>query len=578
MTTRRSPERGQYAFVQGLLREVAYGTLARADRRSRHLAAVRYFESTGGDEITPIVADHYLRAHEATPSGPEADALAAQARRALRAAGERAASLHASVDALRFYEQALTLTSDPRETAELHERAGDAARAGIHPEVADEHLNAAVVAYRSLGDRPSMARAMAAQGRVLNDRFAVAEATSVLEAGLLEVGDLDDDPGFAALLAELARVYMFADDVAAGVPMVDRALEMAERLELVSVIADAMVTKGNFFEKRRLREAIALQQGAASLARANGLVSIQLRALTNLSARLWGEDPRESWAATQDFLDVSHRFGDDDWLLSSVAWAAFIARDMGRWDEALAWIDEYDRPDLPTDLRVGFESFRLNVLAVRGDIGAAEAIYRELAPLRAEMGRAEDSGLPYLDRSLIDYCRGDHRPAIDAAFAALEAAPSIGLWCAWAASAPTFVLRDIDAARRIVRIADGPGDRGRYFQALRRCMRGGLAMLEGDVEAGLRELREATGYMRLCDVRLDLALGLLAIVELAPVDHPARAEAAAEARTIIDGLGARALGELLDAALASGPAATSEIRTPRAATSAPDSVTSPSAG
>jgi hypothetical protein len=52
---------------------------------------------------------------------------------------------------------------------------------------------------------------------------------------------------------------MFVDDMAAGIPMVDRALEMAERLELVSVIADAMVTKGNFFEKRRLREAIALQ-------------------------------------------------------------------------------------------------------------------------------------------------------------------------------------------------------------------------------------------------------------------------------------------------------------------------------
>ncbi len=35
----RSPERGQYVFVQGLIREVAYGTLARRDRRARHLAA-----------------------------------------------------------------------------------------------------------------------------------------------------------------------------------------------------------------------------------------------------------------------------------------------------------------------------------------------------------------------------------------------------------------------------------------------------------------------------------------------------------------------------------------------------------
>ncbi len=79
------------------------------------------------------MADHYLRAHEATPSGPEADALAAQARRALRAAGERAAALHSSIEAQRYFEQALALTTDARETAELHERAGDAARAGVRP-------------------------------------------------------------------------------------------------------------------------------------------------------------------------------------------------------------------------------------------------------------------------------------------------------------------------------------------------------------------------------------------------------------------------------------------------------------
>ncbi len=161
---------------------------------------------------------------------------------------------------------------------------------------------------------------------------------------------------------------MFVDDMAAGVPMVDRALEMAERLELIPVIADAMVTKGNFFEKRRLREAIALQKGAAALAQANGLVTIQLRALTNLGARLWGEDPRESWAAVQEALDVSRRYGDDDWLLSSIAWAAEFSISLGRWDESLALIDEHDRPGLPPDLRVGFEATRLNVFAYRGEI------------------------------------------------------------------------------------------------------------------------------------------------------------------------------------------------------------------
>ena len=45
-TDPRSPERNQYGFVQSLIREVAYNTLARRDRKNRHLAAARYFERT----------------------------------------------------------------------------------------------------------------------------------------------------------------------------------------------------------------------------------------------------------------------------------------------------------------------------------------------------------------------------------------------------------------------------------------------------------------------------------------------------------------------------------------------------
>ena len=43
----RSPERGQYVFVQDLVRSVAYGTLARRDRKLRHVAAATYLESDG---------------------------------------------------------------------------------------------------------------------------------------------------------------------------------------------------------------------------------------------------------------------------------------------------------------------------------------------------------------------------------------------------------------------------------------------------------------------------------------------------------------------------------------------------
>ena len=547
----RSPERGQYAFVQGLLREVAYGTLARTDRRARHLAAVRYFEGSGGDEITPIVADHYLQAHTATLPGPEGDALAAQARLALRAAGERAAALHSQVDAQRFFEQALALTTDAREAAELHERAGDAARAGLRHEAAERHLEEAASAYRALDDRPSLARAVAARGRVLNNRLAVDQATTLLEAGLAEVDDLGDDPGLAAYLAELARVYMFATRTDVGLPMADRSLEMAERMELLPVLADAMITKGNLLtDLGRLREAIALLRGGTSLAQANGFLSIQLRGLNNLQGRLWGEDPRESWSVAAECLDVARNLGDSDWLLSAVGFATAFSVALGRWDEALTLLEEHDRPDLPAAERVGFGSTRLSIHAFRGEIDAAEAIYGEIAPLRAELGRAEDLAWPHIDRSTIELCRGQFAKAISAAFAGAAAAKTAEFFGASVAAMASFAARDVLAARRAVAIAEASPERGRYVLANRQLMRGGLALLEGDVEEGLHDLREATRYMRLCDVRLDLALALLATVRLAPPDHPARAEAATEARSTIDSLGARALGDLLDASLA----------------------------
>ena len=120
----RSPERGQYQFVQGLIREIAYNTLAKRDRVRRHLAAARHLEALGSDELAGALAGHYLAAHANAPAGPEADALATQARLTLRAAADRAAALAAHGQALAFLEQALAVTADVDSRGELLEQAG----------------------------------------------------------------------------------------------------------------------------------------------------------------------------------------------------------------------------------------------------------------------------------------------------------------------------------------------------------------------------------------------------------------------------------------------------------------------
>src|SRR5262249_42091485 len=126
----RSPERGRYAFLQELLKRVAYDTLARRERRDRHLAAAAYLEEgwgSGDDEGVEVVAAHYLDAWRAAPQATDAGVIRGRARELLERAGGRAASLGAGEEARRYFDQAAELADDPVVEAGLRERAGEAA-------------------------------------------------------------------------------------------------------------------------------------------------------------------------------------------------------------------------------------------------------------------------------------------------------------------------------------------------------------------------------------------------------------------------------------------------------------------
>ena len=205
----RSPEQGQYAFVQALIREVAYSTLSLRDRRSRHLAAARYFESIGDDELAGALAAHYLAAYRASTEGPEAEALVAQARIALRAAAERAIALGAPGQAVTFLDRAIEVTDASADRAELHERAGAAASNAATQEVALGHFEAARGLYEELGDRPSQARMVAREGNALGLLRRRDEAMARLDRGWVEFADLgDDDPNLIGIGRQIASIAL----------------------------------------------------------------------------------------------------------------------------------------------------------------------------------------------------------------------------------------------------------------------------------------------------------------------------------------------------------------------------------
>ena len=76
-----SPDRGQYRFAQTLLRTVAYDTLSKRERKTRHLAAGEYLSRTfanQGEDVAEVVAAHYFQAYRYASEG---DGRRAAARR-----------------------------------------------------------------------------------------------------------------------------------------------------------------------------------------------------------------------------------------------------------------------------------------------------------------------------------------------------------------------------------------------------------------------------------------------------------------------------------------------------------------
>src|SRR5439155_656291 len=165
---------------------------------------------------------HYLAAHQSAAEGPEADALAAQARVALRAAADRASALGAPEQTLAFLEQAQSVTHDSAELAELLEAAAAAATLRQRFTEAEAFLRDALARREALGDPRAIARIEAAR-RLLersgNDAL-VTRAINNLSSVLA-----DDDPraglqaardGLEVMARRGERGFTLVDNAAAG--------------------------------------------------------------------------------------------------------------------------------------------------------------------------------------------------------------------------------------------------------------------------------------------------------------------------------------------------------------------------
>ncbi|MDP9344106.1 MAG: AAA family ATPase [Actinomycetota bacterium] len=406
----RSPEHGQYGFLQDLVRTVAHDGLSRHDRRLRHLAAAEYLEQAWGseeEEIVEVVASHYLEAHRADPSDVDAGH---KARGMLVRAAERAASLGAGGEARRYYEQAIELAEDPLMEADLHERAGEAAALTADAAGARQHFERAETLFEELGRTRSAGRVQAALADLSFEAGDVVDAARRMERAHQALSSEEPGEELATVAAQLGRFLYFSGREDEALAPIEEALELAESLALREVFSHALNTRALMLQpKGRNEEAGVLLQHALQVALDADVPSAAFRSYNNLVALLARQDRHEEELETsRRGLELARRVGNRRWEWKFRSDMVNPLVHLGRWDEAVAIRDALGAEGALGVIAVAVEMAPIiPALLARGDLDEARAIVRSLEE-RADTREVQFHDTLAAARAMV--ARADGRP------------------------------------------------------------------------------------------------------------------------------------------------------------------------
>ena len=333
-----SAERGQYVFLQGLLRTIALGTLSRRDRKARHLAVAQHLRDAWGEEagdIAEVLASHYLDAVEADPEAQDAEAIRSSACQTLADAGRRALSLALGPEARRHFERAAELAGEPALRGRLLREAGTAARVSGELDPALELLTQSVEFLSDAGLAREAARAEGLASETLRDMGRIDEAWERASAAYGAVDDGSDDEAVADLADRTSRIEFMRGNLEEALRQADVALRIADGMRLGDVLVMAMITKANSLaELARPSESTALLRHAAKIAVEQDLAEEAGRAYFNLADNLMGEGRyAEADELLAQGLELARRRGDrtSEQRLLSQRLNSLLT--LGRWEE-----------------------------------------------------------------------------------------------------------------------------------------------------------------------------------------------------------------------------------------------------
>jgi class 3 adenylate cyclase/predicted ATPase len=553
-----SPERGSYGFAQQMLRQVAYDVLSRRDRKVRHLTVAAHLRAAfpgDGEEVTDVIARHYLDALHAIPDDPDTTEIRGQAITTLIRAAERAERAGAPARAAVSYATAAELsTPGTADAGALWVKGADAATAARDYTAALQHAGRARDYYLQRGQTRAAARAQASAGQALYEWGRYAEAREHLTAAA-EILRPDPDTDTVRALQALATLEAFAGSPEAG-RLTTEALYLGQALDVgVAQLCDLFNARGAYlFFAGCMPEAVAYIRENARLAGQIGDGFRLGRALLNLAAAAGAADAAAAVEAAQTAAGYLRRAGARDYLATAILNLTSALIELGDWDAAETELTQAVDSDGLADIEylVCYQGW---LAAMRGDATTAETILAGLRDLRGSESPQDQTSLG-LAEAFAAAARGEPAGALRCARAVLAQAAAVGIshgeviWAWSLAARSAHELSDTATTRELLALLDSyqPGHVVPTLRAERDLARARLAAGDDD-PAAADAFTSAIADLRERSTPYHLAHGLLdhAEYQLSQGDRPAAAQAIGEARAIARRLRCQPLAGRADA-------------------------------
>jgi len=257
-------------------------------------------------------------------------------------AGEKAEKIYAHDEASTCFQFALSLIgeteSEPQQKGFVLEKLGDAKEALGEHNASMTHWSEALLLWKKLDDKEKVSRIHRKMAKVLfymmNDKERAEEhcqeALNLLES-------MPESVELASLYSDRAWMQWYVGDLDRARSSVEKAIELAEKLNAQDIVADSYRRLGVVVRPRDPKKAIECQEKALKIALDNNFLEVAVRVYNNLAlslpARRWREPLEKGY-------EMARKVGEI-WYQARIGLnLAFVMMSAGNIDKALLLAEE----------------------------------------------------------------------------------------------------------------------------------------------------------------------------------------------------------------------------------------------